>query len=166
MEQPPSIDIVDEGLVIMRQIALGNRAALGQLYDQFARPLYSIAYNLLANIVEAEGAVQDVFVCVWKNASKFEDSRVKILTLLAVLLRNKCKHRLRRLSENQPIVAENAESSDKRHCYPNPNVDYNLDKEGIEHRPLSGFRIVGNMKLSGQNLTPFHQLNIGTPDRA
>ena len=96
----------------MERISHGDQAALGRLYDRFARPLYSVAYKMLSNPVEAEEAVQDVFVSVWKSASSYQAGKAQIFTWLTVMVRNKCLDRLRAKARRIPgadVVSETAQ---------------------------------------------------------
>ena len=47
---------------LLAAMAIGEQAALAQLYDSLAKPLYSLAFRVLNNASEAQDVVQDVFV--------------------------------------------------------------------------------------------------------
>lgn len=47
---------------LVRQAQAGDRAAFGELFEQFERTVFAIALRRLRNVDEAEELVQDVFV--------------------------------------------------------------------------------------------------------
>ena len=81
---------------LMRSIAQGDRAALGALYRRTSAKLFGICTRLLDDPAEAEEALQDVYLTVWRKAERFDSARASPITWLAVLARNKAIDRLRR----------------------------------------------------------------------
>jgi RNA polymerase sigma factor (sigma-70 family) len=57
---------------IIHQIAQGDRKALKILYGEFHVRVFNTALGLLQNCEEAEEITQDVFVEVFRSASKFQ----------------------------------------------------------------------------------------------
>ena len=55
----------DVGLV--RRIVRGDSGALGELYDRFGRPAYSLARRICADDGLAEDVVQEVFLAFWRD---------------------------------------------------------------------------------------------------
>jgi RNA polymerase sigma-70 factor, ECF subfamily len=67
----------------------GERQAFKQLVDTYQGFLYAVAYRYLSNEAEAEDAVQETFVKLWKNLSKYR-VQVKLSTWLYRILVNHC----------------------------------------------------------------------------
>lgn len=80
---------------LLRRIAQGERQALAELYDRFARPLFSTALHILSDRAEAEDVVQDVFLTLWKKAAVFEAERGSAFSWAVTLTRNRAVDRLR-----------------------------------------------------------------------
>ena len=57
---------------LMRRVALGEEDAINELYDRFGGLVFKIAIQFLSNNAEAEDAVQEVFVRLWKTADRFD----------------------------------------------------------------------------------------------
>ena len=80
---------------MMHAVAEGDPAALEQLYRRTSGKLYGICARLLDNQAEAEEVLQEVYVTVWRKATRFDEAKSSPITWLAVLARNKAIDRLR-----------------------------------------------------------------------
>lgn len=106
-------------LRLMQQIAAGDQAALATLYDRYSSVLYSVAKRVLADTGAAEEILQDVFLQVWRNASRFDPHRGSLSGWLLVTTRNRAIDQLRRRAaadidpapENLAIPGANLEAS-------------------------------------------------------
>jgi len=56
-------------VMLLTRVAASDSAALADLYDRHARLLYGLILRILNDRGEAEEALQDVFVQVWRHAS-------------------------------------------------------------------------------------------------
>lgn len=73
----------------------GDRDAFAEVYRLSSAKLFGICLRILGSRSEAEDALQDIFVSVWRKASSFDPERASPITWLAVLARNKAIDRLR-----------------------------------------------------------------------
>jgi RNA polymerase sigma factor (sigma-70 family) len=86
----------------------GREDSLREIYDLTSAKLYGICLRILGDAQEAEDALQDVYVTVWRRASSFEPGRASPITWLATLARNRSIDRLRasrRSSGTVPLEA-------------------------------------------------------------
>lgn len=98
------------------RVADGDQAALQQVYQQTSAKLFGICLRILGDRSEAEDALQDIYVAVWRKAGSFDPARgVSPITWLATLARNRAIDRLRssKAHLNRPIeaAAETADSA-------------------------------------------------------
>ena len=91
---------------LVRRVALGDSAALGELYDAHATLLFSFAYRILNDHKEAEDALQDVFVQVWHKAGAFDPAQGRPLSWMLTLTRNKAIDRLRSTQRRARLLEE------------------------------------------------------------
>lgn len=63
----------DEKLV--HQYMNGDESSLEVLIRQYLKPIYSFAYRYVGNSQEAEDIAQEVFVKVWRNLKKFDQTK-------------------------------------------------------------------------------------------
>lgn len=77
------------------RVAEGDRDAFEALYRASAGRLLGICLRVLHDREEAEDALQDVYVRVWRKASQFDAARAGAATWLATIARNTAIDRLR-----------------------------------------------------------------------
>jgi RNA polymerase sigma factor, sigma-70 family len=80
----------DEDSRLLAGIAAGEQAALRRFVDRHGRGLTLFAARYLGSVADAEDAVQDVFVAVWKNAARFDPARGRASTWLYRIAANRC----------------------------------------------------------------------------
>ncbi len=106
-----------QGLVdALGRVANGDQVALQQVYKQTSAKLFGICLRILGDPSEAEDALQDIYVVVWRKAGSFDPARgVSPITWLAALARNRAIDRLRgsKAHLNRPIetVAETPDNA-------------------------------------------------------
>src|SRR5439155_7908705 len=74
----------DEAIVAL--VARSDETALAELYDRFGRIAYGLAVRMLRDQSLAEDAVQEGFLSVWRNASRFVPERAKASTWILTLV--------------------------------------------------------------------------------
>lgn len=93
----------DDVSVLIGRVALGDRAAFRRLYDLTSPKLFSVCLRILRDRGEAEDALQEVYVKVWHNASKFQVSGYSSITWLSAVARH---HAIDRIRARKPIAAD------------------------------------------------------------
>jgi RNA polymerase sigma-70 factor, ECF subfamily len=87
---------------ILQRIAAGDRTAVDDCLKAYGGLVWSIARKMLRNTDEAEDAVQEIFIDVWKNAERFDPSRSSETTFVAMIARrrliDKIRYSTRRIS--------------------------------------------------------------------
>ena len=64
--------------------------------DKYGGLVWSIARRMLRDVAEAEDAVQEIFIDIWKNAARYDGSIASEATFIAVLARRRLIDRIRR----------------------------------------------------------------------
>lgn len=82
--------------MLMHRVAAGDEQAVGELYDRFSPLVFKVARQLLPTRAEAEDAVQEVFVRLWKTADRYDPRRAKLVTWVMLITRRHLIDRLRR----------------------------------------------------------------------
>src|SRR5258705_11507503 len=104
----------DPDAALMLLVKQGDTAAFEQLVDKYKQPVMNVVYRMLRDATEAEDVAQNVFVQVYKSASRYEVSS-KFSTWLFTIARNLCLNELRRRSRHpaQSIDATHPDQDDQ-----------------------------------------------------
>lgn len=98
------MNAIRDDLAAVRALARGDEAALGALYDQYARPCYAFAIRMLGSEADAEEVLQETFLRAWRNAAAYDPSRASLSSWLLAITRNLCIDELRRRRRNLPAA--------------------------------------------------------------
>lgn len=105
---------------ILNRIAQGDKTAVQECLDKFGGLVWSLARRMCPNKDEAEDAVQEIFIDIWKNAGRFDEIQASEATFVAMIARRRLIDRLRK-SQRQPnvdsfedILSEPAASSNEQ----------------------------------------------------
>ncbi len=104
-----SIDAATEiDRALVRRVSSGDRAALGEIYERYARNLNALALRMLRDGAEAEDVVHDVFITLWKKAADFNEQRGSPCAWLFALTRNRAIDRIRTRTRHSEILSQSA----------------------------------------------------------
>lgn len=99
------VHLSDEAL--LAQIARGDEAALGALYDRFGRIVYGLALRVVRNAQLAEEVSQEAFLAVWRTADEYRASRgparAWLLTIAHRRAVDRVRYEQRRIVVNGPL---------------------------------------------------------------
>jgi len=93
---------------LLGRVADRDVEALGSLYDIFASKLMGLLIRILSSKAEAESALQEVFLRLWKEAPEIFQSRGSVAAWLVLMARHVAVQRLR---AQRAAVARPAQSS-------------------------------------------------------
>ena len=79
----------------LSDVGRGNRSAFAEVYNRTSAKLFGVCLRILGNRSEAEEALQETYLNVWRKAEAFDPARSSPITWLAALARNKSIDRLR-----------------------------------------------------------------------
>lgn len=80
---------------ILKRIADGDRGAVQDCLNKYGGLVWSIARKMLRQSDDAEDAVQEIFVDVWKNAARFDELKSSETTFIAMIARRRLIDRIR-----------------------------------------------------------------------
>lgn len=91
---------------LLTRIASGDTRAVDECINRYGGLIWSLARRLSSSVADAEDAVQEIFVDLWKNADRFREDLASEPNFVAMLARRRLIDRLRksrRELESQPI---------------------------------------------------------------
>lgn len=92
---------------ILQRIANGDNTAVQTCLSKYGGLVWSLARRMSVNTDDAEDAVQEIFVDVWKNAARFDEKQSSETTFIAMIARRRLIDRLR--YANRRISADSIE---------------------------------------------------------
>ncbi len=108
---------------LVQRIGEADGAALSQLYQRFGRPCYSLARRICADEGLAEDVVQEVFLTLWRDPSRFDPSRGGFATWLLTLIHHKAVDAVRRESTIRRRMVAAPEAGEDWSPTPVPGAD-------------------------------------------
>jgi RNA polymerase sigma-70 factor (ECF subfamily) len=79
----------------LQRVGGGDRAALAELYSATSAKLFGVCLRILPDRSEAEEALQEAYLTIWRNSARFDAARASPITWLVTLTRNRALDRLR-----------------------------------------------------------------------
>lgn len=80
---------------ILHRISQGDKNAVQECLSKYGGLVWSLARRMSANTEDAEDAVQEIFIDVWKNAQRFDETQSSETTFIAMIARRRLIDRLR-----------------------------------------------------------------------
>src|SRR5438874_2125943 len=81
---------------LLEGLRVRDPRAFGQLYDQYGRRLFGLAFQILGDTGAAEDAVQEAFLSIWQHADRLDSRRGRLAPLLLAVVHHKASDQLRR----------------------------------------------------------------------
>ena len=94
---------------LMTRIAQGDQMAFSALYDRLSGPLYSLACRMLGDAAEAEDALQEVCLQIWRRSDAYDPTQSSVFSWAMLLTRGKIIDRLRARGRRARIVAQSTD---------------------------------------------------------
>ena len=94
---------------LMARIAQGDQVAFSALYDRLSGPLFSLAFKMLGNAAEAEDALQEVCLQIWRRAAAYDSSQSSVFSWAVLLTRGKVIDRLRARGRRARVISASIE---------------------------------------------------------
>lgn len=107
----------------VRRVVEGDQAALGELYDRYGRPAYSLAKRICADEGIAEDVVQEAFIAFWRAPERYDPARGTFGTWLLTLVHHKAVDAVRRESSIRRRTVPASEDGEEWSAQPGPGAD-------------------------------------------
>lgn len=104
---------------LIARIALGDRVAFSSLYSQTSPKLFGVALRILKDRAQAEDAVQEVYVRIWRRAGSFRIGQASAMAWLVTIARNQAIDLIR---ARQPATLEYDDAPDVADSAPDPEA--------------------------------------------
>jgi len=118
--------------LILQRIASGDKAAVQACIDRYAGLVWSLTRRMALNGADAEDAVQEIFVEIWRNAFRFDPNIASETAFVAMIARRRLIDRRRRMSRQR----DRAPLDDTSPTRPDPLKAELGEEAGIAARAL------------------------------
>lgn len=143
---------------LMQRIAGGDDAALKVLFERFGSLIYRMAFQAVPTRGEAEDAVQEIFVRLWRTAGRYDPSRAALVTWVILISRRQLVDRMRRTRARiKPAALDEATGLSVADAQPPPQSSENEERmaalmKRIDSLPELQKTVIKRAYLGGQTL--------------
>ena len=102
---------------LLERVAAGEAAGVQECIDRYGGLVWSLARRMSANLADAEDAVQEIFVELWRKAPRFDPRIASEATFVAMIAR-------RRLIDLRRKLARHGEASELPEALAAPREDH------------------------------------------
>ena len=95
MAVPVTLVPVQADRELVRRMAAGDEAALGELHDRFSTLLHSVVLRIVGDADDAEEVLEETFWQAWRQAGRYEEGRGGISTWLVMMARSRAVDHVR-----------------------------------------------------------------------
>lgn len=148
--EEPEDGPADASLDLVRRAQAKDGAALQELFEQVRPRAMAIALKVLRNRDDAEDAVQDAFVKVWRNLDRFE-GRSSFSTWIHRIVMNASLDLLRRQASRNETSSQVADADEDRA----PQIE--AIEESTPESRLASTETQMLVRLAVARLTPVHR---------
>ncbi len=156
--------IHDADFELMQRVSLDDEQAISELYDRFGPLVYRLAYQAMPTRADAEDAVQEIFVRLWRTAGRYDPKRAALVTWVMLLSRRILVDRMRRTQARIKTSAM-TDAVTSQAGAPTPASDHAIDTDErfailmkrIDQLPELQKTVVLRSYLGGQTLRQIGQ---------
>jgi RNA polymerase sigma-70 factor, ECF subfamily len=98
----------------LARVVSGDQSAFSELYDRLSGPLYSLALRMLGDATEAQDALQDAFLQLWRRAAIYDAEQSSVFSWAVLLTRSRVIDRLRARGRRLRVVVSSTDDDDSR----------------------------------------------------
>ncbi|MEM9331151.1 MAG: sigma-70 family RNA polymerase sigma factor [Pseudomonadota bacterium] len=91
---------------MISRVALGSRQDFQRLYNATSAKLFGICLRILNNRTDAEEALQEAYIKIWRSADKFAAGTASPISWLATIARNTAIDRYRSMKPESADISE------------------------------------------------------------
>ncbi|MBW8350082.1 sigma-70 family RNA polymerase sigma factor [Bacillus sp. IITD106] len=156
---------------LLEGIANGSASAFELFYDRYYAFVYSIAYKVLQDKLEAEDMCHDIFIEISHKAHTYDPSKGSVEAWLAIRTRSRCVDLIRKKRE---VLSDEVEAKKEKASYENylsveeivmRNLDRQLIADAMNSLPVSQRNaIYGNYfhQYTQKELSSYLKVPLGT----
>lgn len=103
---------------ILERVAEGDQAAVGDFLSRYGDLVWSLARRYLGNHMEAEDAVQEICIEIWKNAGRYDRNVASEVAFISTITRRRLIDRLRQFNRRPGMESIDEQVGDSQPAVP------------------------------------------------
>jgi len=135
--KPGRVISKQEDTPILERVARQEPGAVDEMMKRFGGLVWSLARRTCPDATEAEDAVQEIFVEIWRTAGRFDSSIAGEATFVAMIARRRLIDRTRRRTRRPQSVALQESTSDPTPEDDRPEI---LEQAGVASEAFEQLR--------------------------
>jgi RNA polymerase sigma-70 factor (ECF subfamily) len=101
---------------VLQRVASGEAVAVDECLSKYGGLVWSLARRFCPRHEDAEDAVQDIFIDIWRNAERFDAEVASEATYITMIARRRLIDRYRRSGRSLDTTALNEERIGRGEC--------------------------------------------------
>jgi RNA polymerase sigma factor (sigma-70 family) len=135
----------DSDAPILPRVANADRSAVTHCIRRYGPLIWAMALRLSSTLEDAEDAVQEIFLDIWRHAGRFDATRGSEKVFVTMLARRKLIDRLRRQKVRRRLeqpIDESVESPAPPSMRAERDTEVEEAREVFSHLPLPQQRVI------------------------
>jgi RNA polymerase sigma-70 factor, ECF subfamily len=125
---------VDPAQAAFERVRLGDEAAFAEFYDEIGGVVYGTVLRVVRNPAQAEEVTQEVFVELWRTATRFDPTRGSVRAWAATMAHRRAVDRVRsEQSARDREVVDATRDLRPAHDHVAEDVAAQFDRERVAH---------------------------------
>lgn len=148
----------ERDLDLMSRVAANDDKALATLYERFGSLVFRMALQAVPSRSDAEDAVQEIFVRLWRTAHRYDSKRAALVTWVILISRRQLVDRMRRSrSRLKPGALDESQTGPAPAVAPGPGSPERQERMAVMLRRIEALpelqrTVVTRAYLGGQTL--------------
>jgi RNA polymerase sigma-70 factor (ECF subfamily) len=118
---------------LIQRSKAGDQIAFGEIFEQYKNLVYKTAYLMLDNPHEAEDALQEIFVKVYRSLDKYQPSKAAFSTWLYRITVNHCLNQRRKPLLAPDTLEQSRFASQPPHTLEDRFADEQAIQQALNH---------------------------------
>ncbi len=136
--------VMEPTLPVLPAVAAGDRSAMESCLQRYEGLVWALARRMLGECTEAEDAVQEIFIELWRSAARFNPDLGSESTFVATIARRRLMDVLRRRARRPALSPMETDTQEELVAAEEP--------EGMDDQALRALRVLRSLPSDQQRM--------------
>jgi RNA polymerase sigma factor (sigma-70 family) len=129
--------VMEPTLPVLPAVAAGDRSAMESCLQRYEGLVWALARRMLGECTEAEDAVQEIFIELWRSAGRFDPLQGSEATFVATIARRRLMDALRRRARRPALISMDTD--------PQEDLAAAEEPDGMDDQALRALRVLRSL---------------------